>query len=501
MMSMSGMMMLMLMVGGGGGNDLVDYIDTNTYWALQSVEVTLPAMKEQLTGLNAEAAAGLAKDLIGDDEAKASAAVNKIKLIGIAAMPHLEKAAKDAQGKPDNAARVQNLIGELYKNLQGPDVRRLMAIRTLGELKKTGALAILKPLLKSKKPFEAEYAAAAIATINGKVFKRPSLTPKERMKDVYLLPAGCGLVGQALMPPGKPVDITKTIKAMGNVGGQDPQQMLKQLTSVLTDAAGRVGNVRIDAVTLGLADNVGNNTGFAVIIVRGRYNTKAVREMLLQIGRTKTETIDNVEVFKPDNNVAIFMPSSDRLVLVAGPRKEQIPVAQMIAAVKAGKGALTADSDIGKLIKGVDTSSSVWAAVKMSDAYRQTPMLAPFDTVTLTSKIVKDAHNFKITATGSDAEKVAQAVKEFDGHITEGRQELTKQAERMPMIKPIADLLNSVKTTTDGTKATVTASLKGGSPVMSIFSMFFGMSTARTVRDAPEEATPRAPLEEVQPQR
>jgi len=125
-------MMLMTLVGGGGGNDLVDYLDTNSYWAQQSVEVTVPEMKAQL-------------------------------------------APADAKGDP---------------------VRRLMAIRTLGELKKKGAIATLQPLLKSKTLFEAEYAAAAIAAIEGKKFKRPGLSAKERMKDVYLLPAGCGEVGQ-----------------------------------------------------------------------------------------------------------------------------------------------------------------------------------------------------------------------------------------------------------------------------------------------------------------
>ena len=39
----SSMMLMMLLMGGGGGNDLADFIDTNSYWALQSVEVTVPA--------------------------------------------------------------------------------------------------------------------------------------------------------------------------------------------------------------------------------------------------------------------------------------------------------------------------------------------------------------------------------------------------------------------------------------------------------------------------
>jgi hypothetical protein len=245
--------------------------------------------------------------------------------------------------------------------------------------------------------------------------------------------------------------------------------MLPQLTSMITKAAGHVGNVRIDAITIGVADNIGNDAGFAVVIVRGRYNIKAVREMLLQVARSNTETIDGTEVFSDsDKEFTIFLPSSDRLVWIAGPRKAQKPIAQMIAAVKAGKGALTADSDMGKLIKTVDTASPIWAASVMSETYRQESLLAPFDTMTITSKIVKNVHNFKLIATGSDAEKIAAAVTEFDGHMAKARQELTKQVERMPMFKPMADFVKSIKTTADGTKVTVTASMKGGSPVMTM---------------------------------
>ena len=486
----SSMMLMMALMGGGGANDLTDFIDTNSYWALQSVEVTLPAMKAQLASADASAAAALCKDLIGDDEAKSNVAAAKIKSIGMAAMPHLEKAAGDAQGKPEKAARVQNLIGQLYTNVQGPAVRRLMAIRTLGELKKRDALATLQPLLKSKILFESEYARAAIAAIEGKEFKRPGLPAKERMKDVWLLPAGCGVVGQVTIPPGKPIDIAKVIKTMGPMGGggQKPQDMLPQLTSMIVMAAGQVGNVRIDAVTIGVADDVGNRSGFVVVIVRGLYDTKALKQMLLQAARSNTETIDGTEVFKPDNEFAIFLPSSDRLVLVAGPRKAQTPVAEMIAAVKAGKGALAADSDIGKLVKTVDTTSPIWAAAKMSETYRKESLFAPFDTMTMTSKIAKGVQSFKVIAIGTDAEKVAQAVKEFDGHMAEGRRETARTAERMPAIKPMADFIASIKAKADGTEVTVTASMKGNSALMG---MFMPMMMLRDSR--PAEA-PIAPI-------
>jgi hypothetical protein len=272
--------------------------------------------------------------------------------------------------------------------------------------------------------------------------------------------------------------------------------MLPQLTSMLTMAAGHVGNARIDAITVGVASDVGNDIGFVVLIARGRYDTKAVRKVLMEVGGSNAEAIDGTEVFMLGKEAAIFLPSSDRLVLVAGPRQAHKPIAEMIAAVKAGKGGLTADSDMGKLIKTVDTASPIWAAAVMSETYRQESLLAPFDTMTLTSKIVKGTQNFTLTAVGSDAGKVALAVEEFEGHMADARREIAKSAERMPMFKPMADVVNSIKTVAKGPKVTVTASMKGGSsPLMGMLPMMGMRATERPVevRHAPDEEAPRGP--------
>jgi hypothetical protein len=431
-MGVSSMMLMMMLVGGGGGNDLVDYLDTNCYWAMQKVEVTAPAMQAQLAPAEAEVDA----------------------------------------------------------------VRRLMAIRTLGELKKKESIATLKPLLKSKTLFEAEYAAAAIAAIEGKKFKRPGLSAKERMKDIHLLPEGCGVVGQATIPPGKAVDIAKAIQAMGNMGGQAQEKMLLQLTSMLTMAAGHVGNVRIDAVTVGVSSDMGDNTGFVVLIARGRYDTEAVRKVLVEVGVCNTEAIDGAEVFLLGKQAAIFLPSSDRLILIVGPGEVQKPIAEMIAAVKAGKGGLTADSDMGKLIKTVDTASPIWAASVLSDTYRQDSLLAPFDTMTLTTKSVGDTHNFTITAVGSDAGKVALAAKEWDERIAQGRRETAKNVEFLPMFKRAVDIINSMKAVTEGPKLTVTASMKGGSPLMGVLLPMTQMQSESRPVDAGESAVREVPVED-----
>jgi len=161
----------------------------------------------------------------------------------------------------------------------------------------------------------------------------------------------------------------------------------------------------------------------------------------------------------------------------------------MIAAVKAGKGALTASSDMGKLIKTIDTTSPIWAAAKMSETYRKESLFAPFDTMAMTSKVAKGVQNFKLVAVGKDAEKVAQAVKQFDGHMAEGRRETARAVERMPAIKPMADFIASIKAKADGTKVTVTASMKGSTALMGMFMPMMMMTGSRAV-DGPVDHGP-----------
>jgi len=472
----SSMMLLMMLMGGGGGNDLLDFVQTRAYWGLQNVDVSVAAMKAQLAAPKADDVPALIKDLTGDDAAGSSAAAARIRAIGLPALPQLEKAAADAQGKPEQAGVIQKLIGQLYADPKGPAVRRLMAIRTLGELKKRDALPVLQPLLKSKALFEAEYARAAIAAIEGKPFTRPGLPAKQRLKDVWMLPANCGVVAQMTMPPGKPVDFAEALKGAGAMfGGQAPPNILPQLTAMLAAAAGRVGNVRLDAVTIGVADNVGKRRSFVVLVARGRYDGKALRELPLQVWRSKTETVDGVEVFKPMGDIALFLPSDDRLVLVGGPTPDGIglAVAQMIAAVKASKGGLAPARAMGKLVKTVDTTAPVWAAARISEAYREASLLAPFDTITMVGKTARGADNFKLVAVGKDAEKVAAAVKELEGHIVKGRAETAREAQRMPMVKPYADFIGSIKAKADGAQATVTASMKGNSGFLMMPMMMF----------------------------
>src|SRR4051812_1355960 len=109
-----------MLLGGGSGNELLDIIPTDAYWKAKEVEVTATNILIELNSIKA------------DDTSKASA------------------------------------------------VRRLMAIRTLGELKSADAVPSLKSQLESKEMFIAAYAQRALNAIEGKPTAPASGVPPDR---------------------------------------------------------------------------------------------------------------------------------------------------------------------------------------------------------------------------------------------------------------------------------------------------------------------------------
>lgn len=494
---------LMAALAGGTGNDMLDYMQVKAYWQGKGVAVTAEAMQAELAPVSKDAIAGLVADLTGKDAAKRTAAAGKLASMGLAVLPQVEKAAEAAQGDPAVAGAIQDLIGKLYSSRLGGAVRRLMAIRALGELKARSALGVLKGLLTSKAPFEAEYAAAAIAAIEGKAYKRGGVAVKTLAGDIWRLPANCGIVGQFTMVPGAPVDVAKLVKGVGQLpNNMTPEQVVTQGTAMLVMAAEMTGNIRFDSVTMGVADNVGNKTGFVVFIARGKYNSKAMKALISDMGRrVKSETVNGYEVILPDNEVALIMPSDDILVFCAGSNRQALPLEELTTAIKTGVGGLKPTSDIGKLIKTVDTTRPLWAAATITDAYRGEggPMIAAFKTMTLVGKAVKGGQLLTVTGRGTDANAVTAAVNQFNGHITQGQAELERQIQRggpmSDMMKPMLEFLKSIKANAKGTSAGATATFKGSAMMMAPL-MLWGVS-AHEMADPPpmnvEDGVRKAP--------
>jgi len=482
------------LTSGGMSNDMLDYMQTKAYWQAEGVAMTAEAMQTELRPLTAKQIAALTKDLTSNDEAKRKAAASRLTTAGKGAIAQLEKAAAAAQGDPEKAGVIQQLIGSLYEAPQAGGARRLMAIRTLGELKARSALPALKGLLKSRVLFEADYAAEAIAAIEGKAYTRPMPTAKTLEGDIWRLPAGCGIVVRQTMSGGGPVDLAKIIKNAGQVpGGMTPEKMLEQATKYLTKGVGITGNIRVEAVTVGVSANVGNTIGYAAIIVRGKYDAKIISALIRDQGDAKSETIDGIDVLRPDDEIALILPNNSLLIMCSGSNRGELPVAEMVQAVKTGVGGLKPTSELGKLIKTIDTTKGMWAAATITDSYKQGgPVFAAFKTMTLVSKPAKDVQAYTLTARGTDAEVVAAAVKEFTGHVETGKAELEQmmqqQAMFAQMMKPMLDFLKTVKTSTDGATAIVTARLDG-SGLMSILPMYlaqFSMMESDEVVNPPD---------------
>lgn len=506
-MGSSSMMLLMMLLTQGNGSDLLDYLHTQTYWKLQGTEVSVASMRARLAPVRDDDVAELVGELTGDDAGKQQVARAKILALGAPALPALYKAVQAARGKADQAAAIQQTIGEILEKPKIGAVVRLMAIRTLGELKKPEALEPLRGLLTSKAMFEADYARAAIAAIEGKPTKRAPLAAKVLSRDPWMLPADCGIVAQMAVPQGGGFDFDEAIKAMGPMlGGQDPQQALEGITGMLLKATGRVGNIRIHSITLGVANDIGRRKGFVVVLARGMYDAKAVKQVLSQEGAGHIQKIDDVEVLSPGDEVALMLPSDEMLVFVASPGSKRharvtaegdVPaeapqpvrpiapaVASMAAAIKNGTGSLRGDGDIGKLIKAVDTTAPIWAVAKVSDAYRQGgPIIQPFDTATLVGKPSKDGKAMELTmvARGSDAAGVAAAMQKIQEGLQEAKEEVSREAERVPFLKSMADFLASIKTNQDGQTVTVTARIEGISSMMMLFTMGVRATPARAV--------------------
>jgi len=496
-MAMFGMMeILMAVLMGGTSNDMLDYMQTQAYWQGKGVAVTAEVMQGELTPPGKGAIAALVADLTGKDEAKRTTAAGKLGSMGMAVLPDLEKAAAAAEGNPAVAGAIQELIGKLYSSRQGGAVRRLMAIRALGELKARPALGVLKGLLASKTPFEADYAAAAIAAIEGKAYKRPAPAAKTLAGDIWRLPAGCAIAGRFSMASGGPIDVAKLIKGIGQLpNGMTAEQAITQGTAMLVTAAEMTGNIRFDSVTMGVAGDVGNNTGFVVFIARGKYNSKAMKTLVSDMGGgVKTNTVNDMEVIVPDRNVALIMPSDDLLVFCAGPKPEVLPIEELTTAIKTGVGGLKPTSELGKVIATVDTTQPLWAAATITDTYRQAgPIISAFKTMTLVGKVVKDNQILTVTGQGTDAEAVTTAVNQLNGLIAMGQAEIDQQIQRggqmVNMMKPIQEFLKSIKTQAKGTSASVTATLKGSTLMMAPL-MLFGVSSARMVDHEVHNAQP-----------
>ena len=292
-MMMSMMMFPLLILGGGGqvSNELLDYLQTNTYWESRGITPTVELLAAQVDAKpKAEDISDLIKQLGANEFAKREAASEAIATKGPGVIPQLKKATKSDD--PEVVDRAERLIKHLSSGDVDPLIHKLMVIRTLGELKDKKALAVLQPLLESKEPFVPQYAGRAIALIEGKKYSPPALNMDDYEKDLWMMPKGIKMVAQLTTKPTGPFNWTAALANFKNPfgGPGDQGEMIKEVQAEMLRTLKMVGNIRVDGLTFGLSGDPDNNTGFLVVFFRGQYDPAKLKALAQGEGVAVTES-------------------------------------------------------------------------------------------------------------------------------------------------------------------------------------------------------------------
>jgi len=478
-----GISFLMMIVAGGGGGELLDYLDTATYWKQQGVEeVSVATMSEQLQPDAPDAEpdekriAELIDQMGATDFGDREAASAKLAAIGEPALTQVKQAAESDDAEV--ALRAETLVTQITGTGARGDpaaVRRLMAIRTLGELGDDAAVETLTPLLESEAPFEAEYTERAIAAINGATIEFAGPTREQLDADLALLPANVGIVAQLTDISKRPISLDE---AIGQVElpaemADAKDQIKRQLTEMAARAATMFGNVRLEAITLAVSAPLDGQTGFVILIARGRYDHQKVTAQLRANAR-RTFEADGVTAFIPETDAGMIPVDAERFILAVA-EDETTPLGLMAKAVSTGRGTLAENAAMSKLIAEVDKTGEMWAVSRLDDSYKVTPYLAAFDTAMLVGRAGDSGTTqLTLTATGSDAEQVTAAAETIQQLIAEGIEQFKQMAETPmgPMIKPYQSMLKAIEIGRDGAVMTLTADVPGNAAAMSLMPWF-----------------------------
>jgi hypothetical protein len=462
MATSSGVFALLFALLSGGANDMLDFVSSDAYWKAKGVTVSVEQLTADLKTPAAADVAAFIKALGSGSYPEREEAARKIIAVGVAAIPSLEKSSDDPDAEVANHAR--SLTQQIRLNSKANSVRRLMAIRTLGEMKKADALPALKALLDSKEMFVADYAARSIAQIEGKPAPVRTIAAEALNGDLSLLPANCAVVGQTRFSGGKAFNLDQILKDVPAQPGEDRAAALNMMTTSIIQVADQVGNIRVESVTVGVSDNVGPNDGFAAIVVHGQYDAQAV-SALVRKSIPNASTIEGVEVLSPEEHMALAFLSDNRAMAITGASKEKLPVKEVLAALQAKPNPaghpLLATPEFAPFVASLNDSVHAWAVCKVSDSYRVAPFIAPFDTITLLGKQEKDGMNIRFAGAGKDAAAVKGAVDQINSGLAQAKQEMPRIVQQVPAMKPVADFVQAIKCDADGKNATLTSSFQG----------------------------------------
>lgn len=435
---------LLLMMTSGGG-DLLDFVPTDFYWRAKGVEVTPAAMLAELSARPAGPEAQVAR-LGHPDFATRQDATAALRAIGPSAMPALRRALQSDD--PEVVSRAEGLLAELGQASQAPAVRRLMAIRTLGELNAREAEPLLGRLSESPEPFVEYYALRAIARIEGLTGASPPRVSAAALEeDLAHLPADAVAVGQMALRLPEPPSVEDALDRMGPaLTNLDREEFRARVAEAFLEWAERIGNARIDSLSFGVME--GDAQPFAVILVRGRFDPDALRAALADSAET-LELPGGGEALQFAEGVGLHILSGERALVTVGASPEALAAA--IAAVRAeGTGVLSPEAPLADLLAQRGGDGPLWLVGRVPEGLAWLPV----ETVHLTSSQDGELLDLRLAArlASTPAEVAPLRIA-----IRQAKLGLEPTADAIPALEPAMALLNTVEVDVDGGTAVATA--------------------------------------------
>ncbi len=478
---MVGLSMFAAQTGTGDG---LEFVDPVVYWQIKNVEITAdnmiaelneadpnepPAEKPPLVDYDA-----IVQQLGSDAFADREAAQKKLEEAGQQALPALEKGTESDD--PEISVRSQRAIHNIQQAMQqqqmqgirppqppGPQhkaIRRLMAIRTIGEKKYRQALPLLEQLTNSPTLFEAEYARRAIAQINDKPFELPQLDQRLLAADVAAMPANTLAIMQSrtARQPQK-LDLRNLIFAF-DAPADVYEQMMRGLISTLETT----GNYRIDSITASLSFGQKIESDACVIVhVRGIWDLEAMPFVNGAEPQAK-QTIAGVDVYGEENfKVAIISPSHAIAFVFADDAAP--PIEDLIVAARDGKpGGIEKNQPMADLLKTIDQTKTSWGALMVTPEMRELPVLAAISSLTLEINNPGNSVEAVLKARGPDDDQVAQsgrlAEAAFQSILIALLQQMNQDKKFAADMGPVLAALKSVRFNNQPGLVTVTGKIE-----------------------------------------
>ncbi|MCC5850646.1 MAG: HEAT repeat domain-containing protein [Verrucomicrobia bacterium] len=369
-----------------GPVQLLDLVDTESYWAQYGVEVSVEGMAGILAPAEELDAAHL-QDLIDGMGAETfqarEEATRALAALGRSAEDALREALRNPD--PEIATRAAQVLQQLPDTVKDPALHRLMVIRTLGELEGPEALALVEGFQTTEKPFEAEYAHAALARLKGEAFSRGGAEGVPLGKDLAILPEGLGAAVQVKLALGE----------AGKTGVENPLRELMrsldagaraQFTQMALQLLESYGNLQLDGMTFGLSGKVSNQDGYAVMVFRGRMDADRLRKTFVEQGDTVRTTGRRDWLMDRSGHRAMHFVDDHVLVLVMGADANTMPLEEIAKHLDRPVDEWKMGGELADFFAELPEDLSIRGAGVVTESYRQAEFLKPLKLGTLTGR-------------------------------------------------------------------------------------------------------------------